>query len=485
MAIGQARSVVRPAAIAAMVAGIAAAATAITSCDWFSSSSSRSTDQGSQTAGMQGQSQAQTSGAGVIAIDCGTQVAYVPLLNSPDPQSCNGRLAVIDLSVNPDRIDPRKKIVVLNHRDTPSASAVDTADKLVVVVSGNEGTGYVDVIDETSNTLVAGSPFVMPAGVQPGDSGQVVYDAGAGLAIISVEAGGNCAANAHCTGFITFSPTAHSFGKVTPANYPATFAFNGATRQIVVASDDDDAGQVGVVEVGSERACVLADVNLGGDITGVSIDVTTDIAVLSIEDGAATVINLNGSTAESNPAAAPACTIHEGGAAPNSVKVAGLPEQTAASAINPATHQAFLVENGGAGVSLLDLPAAPVTQLGPDSIAAPAISTIPDDPEGENWETQSEPYAVAVDQCRSLGLVVNADSSGDFGATYLAQVDLKMLKRSPKALGSALPAGNCAGTGTTHSCRNGNGVVFYPLPPESEKTTCSAGLKAGKAKRRN
>ena len=413
----------------------------------------------------------QASGSGLFAVDCTRQRAYVPLLNSPDPNTCNGRVSVLDLSADPNTTDPRLITVVLSHPDTPTGTAIDTIHNLVLVVSGESGKGFVDIIDQTNNTLVAGSPFMMPDGVQPGFTGQVLFDAVSQLAIISVIETSGCAQPNGCTGFIAFDPIMHNFGTVVAANYAETFAFNSTTGQILDGSDSDSGGTIGVIDFPGARACVLTDSNIGDDNDGASFDTTTNIAVVSNEDGTATVINLNGSSIVTNPSPPPACTIQEGGTPPNSVLLTSLPDSTAGSAVNSVTHQAFLIEDGGPGVTLAQLPPAPVTQL--TSIPTPSIGSIPNDPNGSGWDTQGDPYAVAMDQCHNKGLAVNSYFSGTFGATFLVEVDLATLLNNPGAIMTALPAGNCAGTATTFGCNNNSGVLFFPLPPESETSGCA------------
>jgi hypothetical protein len=411
-------------------------------------------------------------------VDCGKHLAYVPLVDSPDPRTCNGRVAVIDLSVDPDTNDARKTTIVLSHPDSPTGSAVDTAHHLVVIVSGSGGTGFVDVVDQTSNTLVSGSPFKMP-NVQSGESGQVMFDPANNVAIIGVEEAGDCPNKSGCTGFITFDPVAHKFGPVIAGGYPKNFGFNSATQQILDISDDDDSGEIGIIDIAGARACSLADSNLGDSSSGASFDIATNVGVIGGEEGAATVINLNGSKVVTGSGSDAGCTIGESGTVPNSVQVKGLPPDTLASAVNSAAHTAFMIAADGAGIALLDLPPAPVEQLA--AIEHPAIGNIPNDPAGAEWSNQSDPYLVAMDECHNFGLTVASASSGKTGATFLAQVDLEAFNSDPQMIGTALPAGKCAGVTTTRSCKNNHGVVFYPLPPASETTSCESAVKPARA----
>ena len=95
-------------------------------------------------------------GTGVLAVDCTRERAYIPL-NTADVNG-NGQVAVIDLSVNPDLTDPRVATISLTHPDIPSGTAFDNDHSLIIVVSGESSglDGSVDLIDEATNTLVAG-----------------------------------------------------------------------------------------------------------------------------------------------------------------------------------------------------------------------------------------------------------------------------------------------------------------------------------------
>lgn len=396
-------------------------------------------------------------GSGLFAIDCANNRAYVPLLFSPDPETQFGRLSVIDLSADPNTTDPRVATVVLTHADNPTGAALDVDHNLVIVVSGQSNTGgFVDLIDTTTNppSLVTGSPFTMPTGSEPGFTGQVLYDPIGKKAVISVLGDSNCTATAGCTGFITFDPVAHTFGPLIVANYAETFAFNAATNQVMDASDNDSLGTIGVVDYPSSQACTLNDTNIGGDNDGASVDLNTNLWVVSNEDGTATVINLHKSTLSGS---APSCTVKEAGKTPNSVLLSNLPPSTAGSAVNAVTHEAFLIEDASPGITLVSMPSAPVAQAKASQFKV-FMTTLPNDPENASWATQGDPYAVAVDVCHNKGLAV--DNTG----RWLVDVDIPSFKGAPSAISTPLPEGNCAGTDTTFGCNNGNGVVFYPLP---------------------
>ena len=397
-------------------------------------------------------------GSGLFAVNCDAGKAYVPLGTLGGDG--NGQVAVIDLTVDPDVTNPVVKIISLSHPDIPTGTALDNDDNLIIVVSGETSgqDGKVDLIDTTTDTLVSGSPFPFPTGSQAGFFGQVLYNPVAHQALIATCDSSNCSSGQTLTGIATFDPATHTFGGIITANYPETFAVNSSTNVVVDASDDDVAGQIGAVDIGGSRACTLSDSNIGDDNDGSSFDSTTNITVVSNENGTASVINLNGSSF--NPNAGTPCTLDEGGTPPNSVLVDGLPSETAGSAINPQTHQAFLIEDGSNGITLLQLPKKAVAQL--TKLPAPITSTIPNDPSGVFWSTQGDPYAVAVASCKNLP---NKGFAVDDSFNYMVEVDLTEFAKNPAKIPTALPAGNCAGTSTTFSCKNGNGVVFFPLTP--------------------
>ena len=398
-------------------------------------------------------------GSGLFAVDCARQLAYVPL-DTLDG-SGNGQVAVINLAVDPDTTDPRVTIVHLTHPDIPTGTALDNDDSLIIVVSGQTSgrDGKVDLIDETSNTLVAGSPFAFPPGSQSGYFGQVLYNPTTHQAVVATCDSATCSSGTADTGFALFDPVAHTFGGIIQANYAETFALNSKTNTVIDASDDDHSGQIGAVDVPGARACTLSDANIDSDNDGSSFDNTTNIVVVSNESDNATVINLNGSTY--NPAAGTPCTLDEGGTPPNSVLVPNLPNATAGSAVDPSTHQAFLISDGENGVALLQLPKKPVAQIQAGNITSES-SKLSNDPLGAVWGTQGDPYAVAVAACKKLplsGFAVN------YNFTFLAEVNLADFKKDPAGISTAPPAGNCAGTTTTVTkCDNGKGVKFFPLP---------------------
>ena len=412
-----------------------------------------------------------STGSGLFALDPTKQLAFVPLLNSPDPVSGNSRVSVLNLAANPNTTDPRIATVVLGHPDSPTGTALDAPAALVIVVSGQQGTGFVDLIDENTNALLTPTPITIPGNSEPGPTGQVLFDSTRGLAVLGVQDGTGCPSTGACTGIITFDPVAKTFGTLVPANYPETFAFNPLTQQVLDASDASSAGNTQVVDLQGNRTCALADANLGGDQDGASFDTSTNIVVISNEDGTATVLNLNGSTLSG---AGQQCTVTEGGTNPNSVLVSGLPSSTAGSAVNSDTHQAFLIEDDSAGISLITMPSAPVTQISAGQLST-IMSSLPNDPNNCPWATQGDPYAVAVDAVHNVGYAANGFFSSTAGATFLVQVDLAKFQSNPTLIPTALPSGQCTGTTTTFGCNNNNGVVFFALPPESEGTPSCGG----------
>jgi hypothetical protein len=288
----------------------------------------------------------------------------------------------------------------------------------------------------------------------------VLYDATAHRAIVATCDTAFCfSTGSPLTGFVTFNTISHAFGTIVPANYAEAFAFNDKSGVLIDASDSDNNGEIGGVELTKARACTLSDSNIGGDNDGTSFDSSTNIAVISNEATNATVINLNGSSFA--PSTGTPCTLNEGGTPPNSVLVTGLPSATAGSAVDAVNHWDFVISDGGPGMALLTLPTRPVANLVPGDITATS-SNFPDDPLGALWRTAGDPYAVAVASCTALphkGFAVNRTF------TFLAEVDLQTLLSTPLVIPTAPPAGQCAGTASTVTkCNNLNGVVFFPLP---------------------
>jgi hypothetical protein len=385
----------------------------------------------------------------LFVVDCKSNRAYVPL-KTGEPGTGNGRVAVIDLSVDPNKVDPRLTTVVLTHPDIPHGTAADQDTGTVFVPSGL----FMDLIDESTNKLVSGSPFPYPTGVQSG-GGQVLFDPVRGAAVCQAL---NAGCPAGCTGFINFDEASRTFGAVIKAPFAETFALNPATGVVLDANDSELGTSMTTIDLAASSPCLLNDSNLGPDKDGASVDPGTNIWVISNEDGTATFLNLNGSSFSG--AGTPSCMLNEAGTPPNSVLLKGLPVTTAGSAVNPITHEAFLIAEGDPDITLVSMPAKPVTQIMPTDLSF-VTAVIPRDPLNDIWRAQGDPYAVAVGNC---------PNGGDFGYAvnnlfnFLVQVDLKAFKANPASISTALPAGNCKGTTSTQSCSNGSGVVFFPLP---------------------
>lgn len=406
-------------------------------------------------------------GSGLFAVNCSAGKAYVPL-RFLDGNGM-GQVAVINLLVDPDKTNPIIKIIELTHGDVPTGTALDNDDNLIIVVSGETfgQDGKVDLIDTKTDTLVSGSPFAFPTGSQAGYFGQVLYNPATHQALIATCDSSNCSSGQTLTGIATFDPATQTFGNIITTNYPESFAVNSKTNVVLDSSDDNLSGEMPALDISDSRACTLTDGNIGGtmnDQDGASFDTSTNLAVVSNADGTATVLNLHGSSF--TPTSGTPCSLDEAGTQPNSVLVSGLPSGTAGSAINTATHQAFLVVdstetgfNGNpAAISLMQLPTRPVGQL----TTAPTFvtSTIPNDPNGNIWVSLGDPYAVAAASCKNLK---NKGFTMDIASNFLVEVDLTKFKKNPNEISTALPSGNCAGTPTTFSCKNGKGVIFFPL----------------------
>ena len=404
------------------------------------------------------------AGSGLFGLDPVKQIAFVPLLSSPDPASGNARVTVLNLAANPNTTDPRQATVVLGHPDSPTGTALDAKDAIVIVVSGQSGTGFVDLIDENTDALLTPTPIAIPGNSQPGSTGQVLFDSARQVALLGVIDGTGCPSSGACTGIISFDPVAKTFGTLIPANYPETFAFNPATQQLLDASDSSPAGATQVVDLIGSRTCALSDSNLGSDQDGASFDTSTNIVMISNEDGTATALNLNGSSLSGTGSS---CTVTEGGTPPNSVLLSGLPTETAGSAVNSNTHQGFLIEDQSKGLTLVNMPSSPVTQITASQLST-IISSAPNDPNGCTWQTQGDPYAVAVDPIHNLGYAVGSSIVSTNGATFMMQVDLAAFQSNPTGIPTVLPAGQCAGTPSLFGCNNNQGVVFYALPPENQ-----------------
>jgi hypothetical protein len=219
-----------------------------------------------------------------------------------------------------------------------------------------------------------------------------------------------------------------------------------------------------VVDVANSISCRLNDSNLADAPLGVGFDPSTNIPVMGNDDGTATAVNLFGSSFELENE--PPCFLVPGGTPPNSVQVPGLPSDSAALAVNPVTHQAFLIEDDilgtefNDGIALLSLPPAPVVQISSDQIPPPVTSALPFDPFGFFWQSQSAPFQIAVDLVHNRAYAVSL-----FGY-FMAQIDLAALQSNPSGISvTPPPTSSCVGLPGSLGCNNQHGLVFYPLPP--------------------
>jgi hypothetical protein len=394
----------------------------------------------------------------VIAVDCITQRAYVPLPDlSPD---LHGEVAVLDLSVDPDKHDPRLPTVDLKVTALPRAAAVDITKGMVVVVSDNVvNTGRLEVIPESDNK--PGPPILFPPGSRPTETDGVVFDAANGTALVSAtDSFDDCTGfPGSCTGMAVFDLATQSFGPLLHMLARSdNFAFDTVT-QTALASSDLISPTLLALDVTNKLGCAFTDANvdrLDADPEAMAVDPTTDIWVAGNYDSpTASVLNLIGSSFTPSPG----CMLVEGGTPPNSVNhhtkaSVGMP----GAAVNPLTHQALMTAAAGNEVALLSLPASPVVQLTPAMITS-VNGEVPNTPDNSIFQAASFPYAAVVDTCHNLGYVLNDDR------TFLVQIDLAQLQSNPASISKALPSGgSCAGTTTPFKCSNGSGVKFFPLP---------------------
>jgi len=420
-----------------------------------------------------------TSGSGALLVDPDEQLAFVPLIYDPDPDTGNARLVVIDTTVDPTNVNAIKGTIVLSHPDIISSIAQDVGDPrgLLIITSGGDGDGgFVDVMDQFGNPI-AGSPFAMPTGydvfqsassLAVGPFGQTVYDPVNNQMIISVVdqvdpfTGTNmCPGGAgKCTGFVTFNLTTHTFSPIINAPATNTFAINpfisaSNTKSYAIdTSLQNGAGSTTIIDLTDGLACSLSDTNLQEGPWAASLDSTTNVSTIANNSDLVTVLNLNGSTFSTTGA----CVVNEGGTNPNS-QSAEVTDLAGGIAVNETTHQAFVIDEHNNGVGLIQLPQTAVAQ-----IATPPVPTqafVPLDPSTFNWETASAPMQVAVDTNHNKAYAVNI-----FG-TYMVQIDLTKMQSNPSGISTQLPLGSCFGDPNFNffTCNNLNGVVFFPLPP--------------------
>ncbi len=387
----------------------------------------------------------------------------------------NGQVAAVNVSVDPDTTDPRLGLIDLGHPDLPGGVAINPATKQVLVSSGLEGHGgFLDIINETSLTIVSGSPFAFPAGAdsevtpQGSAAGQVLFDSVKGAAVVSTGDDASCPMAGACTGFAEFDLATHTFGSVIQAALADQFALNATSQVVIAPADSIDPGigsgaGMDAIDLINSAGCIISDLSvsmLAADADGSGFDPATDIVVIgNFDSPIATVINLNGSSF--NEAVSP-CMLNEAGTPPNSVNIDTLTGVAMPGvAVNPITHQAFLTQIDGSAIALLGLPSSPVAQLSSGMVTAIAKSTIPNDPNGNSFIAQGFPFATVVDVTNNLGYALSANFD------FLVQIDLSVMQSNPASISTPLPAGTCAGLATTFACDNGHGVKFYPTGFES------------------
>ncbi|HUY26795.1 MAG TPA: hypothetical protein VMV27_05200 [Candidatus Binataceae bacterium] len=400
--------------------------------------------------------------ASLEGIDCERERAYVPIKPSSGPEA---EVAALDLSVDPNTTDPRLKTIDLGHQGFARGATIAEKQGLVFVVSGYvTTTGFLDVVDETDNSLVAGSPFSFPTGSIPIITDGIVFDTQSDTALASMTTtfpictGGPNA----CTGMASFDLATNSFGPLIPfATSVNNFGFDAKTG-IAIGSSDPIEPLTYALNLAGNEACTLADdslVSLNDGPEGAAVDPDTGIWVVGQFNGVLTaVINLSGATFSGTP---PSCTLDEFGSPPSNSIIfnTGAQDLLPGVTINPVTHQAFLSGLLDNTIALISLPKHPVQYIDLSQLSAVQAS-LPLEPDGVRFEASILPYSDAIDTCHNRAYLVNQDN------TFMAEVNLEEFQRNPGAINTALPAGNCAGTSTTLACDNQNGVRFFPLPTD-------------------
>jgi len=406
----------------------------------------------------------------VIAVDCKSQRAYVPLLDL-NPDDLHGQVAVLDLSVDPDKGNPLIKVIDVGFIALPRAAAVDPESGTVMVLLDNvSNTGVLLLINETDDSL---SSFPFPTGSRPAETSGIVFDPSHKTALVSMsDSLDDCTKGVgDCTGQAVFDLNKHTFGPlILTLSDVDSFGLDSAA-ELSLASSDPITPLLYGVNVSGGLACVFDDRNinhLDADPDDLAVDPTTGIWVAgSFESPTVSVVNLKGSSfAGDKPFT---CTLNEGGTPPNSVNhdtgtgASGMP----GVAINPVTHEALMTADTNKQIALLSLPSAPVTQLTAAMVTG-VHGTVPADPLGVPFAAATFPYATAVDSCHNLGYVLE-----DVRA-FLVQIDLATFAANPPAISAALPPGTCAGVATSFSCDNGSGIKFFPLPGASSSSSATA-----------
>lgn len=416
----------------------------------------------------------------LFAVDPARGLAYLAL-DSLSETTGDGQVEVINVNADPDVTDPRVATIDLGHPDYPGGIAIDPSAGIVIVTSGQNGNGgFLDLIDENTNTVISGSPYPFPpgadSGIKPdGAPGQVLFDPLTNHAVVSTIDAATCPSAGQCTGFAEFDLGSKTFGGVYQTPLADHFAFDATLDQIIAPADDIDPGigsgaGIIAVDVPNSAGCILSDQNvseLDSDPDAAGIDPVTNIVVLgNYFSSQATVINLQGSSFDETVSP---CMLNEGGTPPNSVNIdTGTGTDMPGVAVNPISHEAFLTANDDSPIALLGLPAVPATQLDPASVTALAHSTIPDDPDGVTFGAEAFPYGTVIDVVNNQGYVLESNF------TYLVRIDLNTLKTDPTAISTPLASGQCAGTTSSFSCKNGNGVEFFPITPSASVPSATA-----------
>lgn len=398
--------------------------------------------------------------SGIIAIDAKRQRAFVPLFELND--NLHGQIAVLDLSVDPDKQNPVRTIIDIGLIALPRALTVDTKSGTVMALADDVlGTGAIMLINEADDSFTA---VPLPTGSRPSETAGVVFDPKNNTALVSMtDSLQECTGESgSCTGMAVFDIAKRTFGPLTVSFIPInSFALN-PKADVALGSVDPFAFLLALnLKVSEPIPCELDDENLKNlfkDPDGVAVDPSTDIWVVgNYESTVTSVINLHRSTFEG--AGGLDCHLVEGGTPPNSVNhdtgsgAEGMP----GVAINSATHQAFMTAQGGNQIALLSLPSSPVKQLTARRIKS-VSGKIPNDPQGIEFDSANFPYGTLVDTRHNLGYVVDEDRA------FLAEINLSKFKKHPSEIGTPLSAGSCGGVTTSFRCDNGHGVKFFPLP---------------------
>jgi hypothetical protein len=407
-----------------------------------------------------------SSGSSVVAVNCQTQKAWVALDDTGGANG-DGKIAEVDLTVNPDTTNPVVATIDLGNNDIPVGAAVTSSGHVLVVAGTGTGllgsVGRLYIFNQSDNSQIPGSPFPFPAGSDTGGISGVVFDPIHNSAVISMcdEAACDGTANAE-TGWSFFDLSANKFGPVLAAAEPDSVSLNPSTQLVIAPADAIDSPPEHPMDAGNAtHSCTLSDQNLiknDGDTEGSAADMTTSLfAIGDFLHPIVTVLNLNGATFSGSTLP---CALNEAGTNPNSVNVdvfggpKGSGDPADVVAINQVTHEILVASDLGPDVGLISLPSAPVPQLA--GALGFQASALPDQPDGSAFAAFVQPFTAAVDACKNQGLIVD-DSNA-----FLARVDLATLSATPAKISTALAAGKCTG-GFKVSCGNGNGVTYFPL----------------------